>query len=545
MKKHNAIKVILVTTFICVILTWIFKAAYFQSEFVDQGLVQMGLFDLFSYSLTSLSYFGYVALYMICVGGFYGILNKIPAYHKLVSGISNKMSKHGIVWLSVVMVLIGIITSVCGLQLGLILFFPFVATIVLLMGYDKIVVALTLVGSSMAGIIGSTTGYSNVGLLNSYLGTDTTNNIPLKIAILIVALFLVILNTVLYIRKNNKVVSVKKVEKVKEETTKEEKIKVVEVKEKESVKDNNKKKEAPKKNNSKAGSKPASKSTSKSTKKNSSKKSSSKSRNNNKAAVLDEEVIMIKNEKFEGKVKVWPIVVGLIILFVVMILAFIPWSDVFGFNGMATASEAVKGFEIFKFALFGKLLGSFNTFGDWMITDMFLPMAFVVILLAIIYKVKVNDLFDGFAEGAKKALLPALTSLLIYVILVINTYHPFQLTFYKAILGIGGASKLNVFTTAFTAILSSLFNVEPSYAFQAFIPYLTSLITNQDVYPVIEIISQAMYGFTMIFAPTSVVLMAVISALEIRYKDWLKAIWKLLVELLVVLLIIFTIIVLL
>ena len=541
MKKHNAIKVILVTTFICAILTWIFKAAYFQSKFVDQGLVQMGLFDLFSYSLTSLSYFGYIALYMICVGGFYGILNKIPAYHKLVSSISNKMSKHSIVWLSVIMVLIGIITSVCGLQLGFILFFPLVATIVLLMGYDKIVVALTLVGSSMAGVIGSTTGYSNVGLLNSYLGTDVTNNIPLKIAILIVALFLVILNTILYIRRNNKVVSVKKVEKVNEESVKEEKIKVVEVKEKDSEKENS----TNKKNTTKKTAKSSSKSTTKTSKKNSSKKTSSKSKNNNKAAVLDEEVIMIKNEKFDNKVKVWPLVVGLIILFIVMILAFIPWSDVFGFNGMATASEAVKGFEIFKFALFGKLLGSFNTFGDWMITDMFLPMAFVIVLLAIIYKVKINDLFDGFAEGAKKALLPALTSLLIYVILVINTYHPFQLTFYKAILGIGGASKLNVFTTAFTALLSSLLNVEPSYAFQAFIPYLTSLITNQDVYPVIEIISQAMYGFTMIFAPTSVVLMAVISALEIRYKEWLKAIWKLLVELLVVLLIIFTIIILL
>ena len=541
MKKHNAIKVILVTTLICVILTWIFKAAYFQSEFVDQGLVQMGLFDLFSYSLTSLSYFGYVALYMICVGGFYGILNKIPAYHKLVSGISNKMSKHSVVWLSVMIVLIGIITSVCGLQLGLILFFPFVATIVLLMGFDKIVVALTLVGSSMAGIIGTTTGYSNVGLLNSYLGTDVTNNIPLKIAILIVALFLVILNTVLYIRRNNKVVSVKKVEKVSEESTKEEKIKVVEVKEKEAVKESNSKKKEVSKKTTKTGSK----STSKSTKKSGSKKSSSKSKNNNKAAVLDEEVIMIKNEKFDNKVKVWPLVIGLVILFVVMILAFIPWSDVFGFNGMATASEAVKGFKIFKFELFGKLLGSFNTFGDWMITDMFLPMTFVIVLLAIIYKVKINDLFDGFAEGAKKALLPALTSLLVYVVLVINTYHPFQLTFYKAILGIGGGAKLNVFTTAFTAILSSLFNVEPSYAFQAFVPYLTSIVTNQDVYPVIEIISQAMYGFTMIFAPTSVVLMAVISALEIRYRDWLKAIWKLLVELLVVLLIIFTIVILL
>ena len=105
MKKHNAIKVILVTTLICVILTWIFKAAYFQSEFVDQGLVQMGLFDLFSYSLTSLSYFGYISLFIIVVGGFYGILYKIPAYRNMLDAMANKFKKFGILTISIIMVL--------------------------------------------------------------------------------------------------------------------------------------------------------------------------------------------------------------------------------------------------------------------------------------------------------------------------------------------------------------------------------------------------------------------------------------------------------
>ena len=62
------------------LLSWILPAAYYSGQYVDQGRVQMGLFDLFNYPLTALSYFGYIALFIILVGGFYGILYKIPAY---------------------------------------------------------------------------------------------------------------------------------------------------------------------------------------------------------------------------------------------------------------------------------------------------------------------------------------------------------------------------------------------------------------------------------------------------------------------------------
>ena len=541
MKKHNTIKIILGTVLVCFLLTWIIDAAYFSKEFVNQGRVQMGLFDLFSYTLTSLSYFGYISLYILAVGGFYGILYKIPAYRNMLDAMANKLKKHGIITIVVIMVLLAAATSICGLQFGLFLFFPLIASLILLMGYDKIVVALTLVGSTLVGMIGTSYAFNNVSVINQTLGTSITDNIPVKFAILLASLFLLVLNTILYIKKNNTVTAKSgKVIAEKIEKEVEEEVKVVEVVKKET------------KPAKKVDSKTTTKSSStKSTKKSAPKKSTSKSKNNNKAASLDDEVIVVRNSETESyliptgketRTKTWPLVVGLLILFVVMVLAFIPWSNTFGLDTMAKATEAVNGFKLFKFELFAKLLGTYNTFGDWMITDMFFPMAFIVLVLAIIYNLKFDDILDGFASGAKKALTPALFVIFAYVVLVINTYHPYQLNIYKFILGKG--ETFNVITSALTGIISSILNVDPSYTFQAVLPYFNGTITNADIYPIAGILYQTMYGFTMLFAPTSIVLMCTLSFLGVSYKEWIKNVWKLLVELLVVLLIISTILVL-
>ena len=58
MKKHNALKVVLVSMIVALVLSWIIPAAYFSTEFMDQGRVQMGLFNFFEYPLTAVSYFG-------------------------------------------------------------------------------------------------------------------------------------------------------------------------------------------------------------------------------------------------------------------------------------------------------------------------------------------------------------------------------------------------------------------------------------------------------------------------------------------------------
>lgn len=536
MKKHNIFKVVLITMFLLLVLSWILPAAYYSGEYVDQGRVQMGLFDLFNYPLTSLSYFGYIAFFIVLVGGFYGILYKIPAYRTFLDKIVSFAKGKEKIVLSVIIILFAVLTSICGVQFGLILFVPFVVSLILLMGYDKIVAAFVTVGSICVGLAGSTYAYNNLTVLTSYFNLDLKYQIGVRFVILLAGIALVIFNTLMYIKKSMIDVKIEKKTVKKAEDKIEEKVSTKSV-EKTSTK------------------KTASKTNSKSSKANTkSKKSTSKSsksrKSDNKAALKDEDIIVVREtrndnsgyvpEKVDTKHKVWPFVVTSILLFVLFVLAFITWGENgFGVKLFDEMTQKVQEFTLFKFPLFAKLLGTFNSFGNWAITDLFLPMALVILLLAIIYKVKLDDIIDGFIAGAKKALAPAVLVILIYTVLVIVTYHPFQLTIYKAILGL--SKGFNIVTTLVVSILASFFNSDMSYSFQSIIPYYSSVVTNVENYGIAGIIFQSMYGFTMLFAPTSVVLMATLSYLGVSYKEWLKNIWKLLLELFIVLLIVFII----
>ena len=511
MKKHNTLKVVLITILVLLLLTWILPAAYYSSGYVDQGRVQMGLFDLFSYPLTTLSYFGYLAIYVLVVGAFYGVLNKIGAYRTLLNKIASKFKNNSVVLISVIMVLLAILTSICGLQLGLILFFPMLISLILLMGYDKIVAALTVVGSTMIGIAGSTYAYSNTSIIASNLSLNMNSEIVTKIIILVLGLILLIFNTILYIKKNG----------VTTITKKEEKKSIVNE-------------------------------TKKSTKTSKSTKTTKSSKSTSKAAIKDDEKIVVatKNEnsnyipaELSGKKhSIWPLVVVITLLFIVMVLAFISWTGAFNNKAFASTTSAVTEFKVFGFALFGKILGSIKEFGSWTVADMSIVVILATLLLSLIYKVNIDDMFDGIKDGVKKAAKPALITVLLYTCLVIVTYHPFQLVIYKAILGI--TNGFNALTTSIVVIIASILNIEPAYTFNSVLPYFVSVVTKTSSYGVVGVIFQSMYGLTMLFAPTSLILMMVLSYLDIPYGKWIKSIWKLLFELLAILAIIFIVLIL-
>ena len=173
MKKHNTIKVVLITMLVFLLLSWILPAAYYSGQYVDQGRVQMGLFDLFNYPLTSISYFGYIGLFFILVGGFYGILYKIPAYRIFLERIVKLFEGKEKIALSIMVAIIALLVSICGIQFGIALFIPFIVALILLMGYDKITAALVTVGGAIAGLIGTTYAANNTGVLTGSLALDT------------------------------------------------------------------------------------------------------------------------------------------------------------------------------------------------------------------------------------------------------------------------------------------------------------------------------------------------------------------------------------
>ncbi len=545
MKKHSVIKVVLITILVMLLLTWVFPSAVFSSAYTDQGRMQMGLFDLFNYPLTALSYFGYIALFVVLIGGFYGILYKIPAYRTFLDRIVAKFVGKEKFVVSVMIILLAALTSVCGLQIGMFVFFPFLAAIILLMGYDKITVALTLVGGTAVGLAGTTYAYANISGLIENLSLTNTYQLGVRVIILLAGIVIVIFNTILHMNKVGK--KDMKVEKVtvKKAEVKEE---VVEVKAEAEEKKTTAKKTTTKKSTTKKGTTKKS-TTKKSTSKTGTKKST-RGKSANKAALKDEDIIVVKADestKDEGLVptivnsthKIWPLVCGFILLFLIVVLAFMPWDD----NGwkikfFSKATEAVVGFKVFGFEIFGKLLGGINSFGGWSITDLYAVLGVIILVLAFIYKLSVNDILEGFANGAKKALLPAAVVVLIYTVLVLCTWHPFQLFLYKNILGL--TKELNVFTTTVAAFLASLFNVDAAYVFQSIVPYHASLLTDAStkVTSLMAIIYQSMYGASVLVLPTSVILMPVLAWLGVGYKEWLGKVWKLFIELFAILLII-------
>ena len=62
-----------------------------------------------------------------------------------------------------------------------------------------------------------------------------------------------------------------------------------------------------------------------------------------------------------------------------------------------------------------------------------------------------------------------------------------------------------------------------------------------EFYQIIGLISRTMYGLVMFIAPTSLLLVGGLTYLNISYKEWLKYIWKYLIQVLVIALLVMVI----
>ena len=461
MKKHNALKVVGITLLVFALLTWILPCATYQTEYTEVGRYQVGLFDLLSYQSTVLGYFGYVALFILVVGGFYGVLYKTGAYRIMLDSLCKKFKGKEAVCLIVIMALFAILTSFAGLQLALIMLFPFVISLVLMMGYNKLAAVAVTAGSVAVGLMGTTFSYNTTQVLQQYLSVEITDLIWAKVILLVLGIVLLAFSVFKFGKKN----STKKCE--------------------------------------------------------------------------DKDDFIPEAVKSKDKKKVWPLVVILDLILLVTILGFISWNTAFSISLFDDVTTSVTEFELFGFPIFGKILGAVQAFGNWSLLELITIMLLAIIILKFVYKIKWDDVFDGFAKGAKKALLPTLIVILIYTCLVLTTYDPYQLVIYKFILGL--TKGFNIFTTGLVVLLSSIFNGDPLYAFYSVLPYFVSVVTDTNNYQLVAVIFQAIYGIVTLVAPTSIPLMVTLAYTKVPYGSWLKYIWKLLVALLVVAFITFTI----
>lgn len=206
MKKHNTLKVVIITLLLFALLTWILPCATYQTEYTELGRYQVGLFDILSYQSTVFGYFGYVALFVLVVGGFYGVLYKTEAYRRVLDSLCKKFKGKEAICLVVIMALFAFLTSFAGLQLALLMLFPFVISLVIMMGYNKLAATAVTAGSVAVGLMGTTFAYSTTQVLQQYLSVELTDLIWAKIVLLVLGVVLL----ALFVLKFGKKASTKK-----------------------------------------------------------------------------------------------------------------------------------------------------------------------------------------------------------------------------------------------------------------------------------------------------------------------------------------------
>ena len=204
MKKYNTLFVVFFTVLFVFLLTWILPITYLNGEFITAERAQAGLTELFSYPVYTFYNFIYILVYLLAIGGLYGILNKTSAYRLLLDKIVKFIKGKELIFFIPTVLVLAVIVSFTGFTFEALVFLPFIAAIVFLLGYDKITAAMTTIGSISVGIIGTTFSNLVAGSFNNMLNIGFTELWLVKVILLVLGVIVLLVNIILHNRKLGK-----------------------------------------------------------------------------------------------------------------------------------------------------------------------------------------------------------------------------------------------------------------------------------------------------------------------------------------------------
>lgn len=463
-KKYGLLKGVLLFIVIAVILTWLIPTGSFSSSgFTESVMTRVGINDL-----TWLIFYGIYfstdkVILLLAIGGLYGVLVKTNAYDRLVTGIAQKI-KHEKVAVVIFSILIAALTSILTQSFVVVIFIPFIISIMNRMKLDKMTIMATAFGSMLVGIMGATYGTDGLVYFSKYMATESTNissSVLVRAGILVIGLVLFnffVLTRMSKVKKN-------------EETA---------------------------------------------------------------------ELFAVEELTDTKKRSVIPIIILGIILFVIAILGYVDWNTNFGIEAFNNFHKTITEITIGDdFYIFKDLLGSqMGAFGTWDTFSMTAIVIIFTIIFGLCYRVSLNDFLKNYADGMKKMIKPSLCVVGAFTLMVVVYMSPIVATIVNKLLAL--TDGFNLATMTLSAFITNIFHTDLGYTAYILSGYLTA--EYGDYANALWVIFTSLYGFVQFFIPTSVVMGLGLTSLDIKYKDWLKYIWRFLVGIIICLLIIFILI---
>ena len=518
MKKYSLLKALGICFFVLVVLSFIIPTGSFYSgEFTKATTEPIGFFDWFSAPMNTIINYGMYGVIFLLIGGLYGVLNKTGVYTTVVDNVVKKYKGKEKKFLTISILVFAVLASLTGLNVALFILVPFMAAIILKLGFSKVTAMLSTVGALLVGMIGSTYGFNVSGYINYYFSLDVNNALLIKVGFL--AVMVIFYNYM--IRKSAKVEALAD-GKVTKAEAKKEKVETV-------------KKETKTNKKTTKDTKTAKKSTT--SKKTTTKKKSTK-KNTMNEAVKDDVLVVPLYEENETKKKksTLPMIIVMAIMFILVLVGMYNWRYAFDVDMFEKAYESMMGVEVNGYLLIQNVLGYVNPIGYFTVSELATILILTAFLIGWIYNLKFKETLDAFIAGMKEmlpvAFYAALANIVMMVISSSSTGGNIFFTMSDWLFNL--TDKFNAVVTSVVAALGGLFYNDMPYLVNALADTMVSKYTNSALYPLFGLIFQSMHGLVMMIVPTSMILIAGLSYLKVSYKEWFKNIWKILLGLLVI-----------
>lgn len=202
-KKNTMFKIIAIMALVFYVLSWIIPASSISGGTVTSlGLRRVSLYNVFEYPYLAVQFFLQPLLFILAVGGLYGVLSETGKYRNKLEKIAKSMKGKETLFLVLTSFILAALSSVFGLNLMLFMFIPALVGIILLMGYNKMTAFITAFMSPLIGVIGSTYGVYITGYINQIVGTTFQTEIVAKVALFVLSFVIFIAFLVKYANKN-------------------------------------------------------------------------------------------------------------------------------------------------------------------------------------------------------------------------------------------------------------------------------------------------------------------------------------------------------
>ncbi len=261
----------------------------------------------------------------------------------------------------------------------------------------------------------------------------------------------------------------------------------------------------------------------------------SKAKLDKKSKKEDKNIMLYDDSIKDNKKSVLPLIIVSSIAFIFLLIGTYNWSYSFGIDIFSKLYESIIGLKIGNYPILANILGEITEIGYFSGLEIAITLTIFSFIIAWIYSLKLDSFKEGFKSGMKEILPVAILVVIANVIFNVMLYLSdgnYVATIAHTFMG----SKFNIFTTALSTAIGSFFYNDLYYLLNS----LSGLFLSYEAvyYPIIAIITGSLTSVFMVILPTSIILLAGMRLVDVSFKEWIKYIYKYVIEVILVVLII-------